>query len=92
VTVGLGGAEGIRTPDLRSAIAALSQLSYGPAAGTNRPNKVAGFLASAGHLGRWARRVNGRRDAADRLTKPKPCVGSRSSARVLSLVRRAPNR
>jgi hypothetical protein len=27
---GLGGAEGIRTPDLRSAIAALSQLSYGP--------------------------------------------------------------
>jgi hypothetical protein len=26
-----GGAEGIRTPDLRSAIAALSQLSYGPA-------------------------------------------------------------
>src|SRR5215831_789556 len=25
-----GGAEGIRTPDLRSAIAALSQLSYGP--------------------------------------------------------------
>ena len=27
-----GGAEGIRTPDLRSAIAALSQLSYGPAA------------------------------------------------------------
>ena len=26
----LGGAEGIRTPDLRSAIAALSQLSYGP--------------------------------------------------------------
>ena len=28
---GLGGAEGIRTPDLRSAIAALSQLSYSPA-------------------------------------------------------------
>jgi hypothetical protein len=27
----LGGAEGIRTPDLRSAIAALSQLSYSPA-------------------------------------------------------------
>jgi hypothetical protein len=41
--VGLGGAEGIRTPDLRSAIAALSQLSYGPAAGTNRPNRVPAF-------------------------------------------------
>jgi hypothetical protein len=27
-----GGAEGIRTPDLRRAKAALSQLSYGPAA------------------------------------------------------------
>ena len=27
----LGGAEGIRTPDLRRAKAALSQLSYGPA-------------------------------------------------------------
>jgi hypothetical protein len=27
---GFGGAEGIRTPDLRSAIAALSQLSYSP--------------------------------------------------------------
>jgi hypothetical protein len=40
---GLGGAEGIRTPDLRSAIAALSQLSYGPAAGTNRPNKLPAF-------------------------------------------------
>ena len=26
----LGGAEGIRTPDLRSAIAALSHLSYSP--------------------------------------------------------------
>jgi hypothetical protein len=25
-----GGAEGSRTPDLRNAIAALSQLSYGP--------------------------------------------------------------
>jgi hypothetical protein len=35
-----GGAEGIRTPDLRSAIAALSQLSYGPAAGTNRPKSA----------------------------------------------------
>src|SRR5262245_11801229 len=41
--VGNGGAEGIRTPDLRSAIAALSQLSYGPAAGTNRPNEVPAF-------------------------------------------------
>ena len=40
--VRLGGAEGIRTPDLRSAIAALSQLSYGPAAGTNRPNSGEG--------------------------------------------------
>jgi hypothetical protein len=39
----IGGAEGIRTPDLRSAIAALSQLSYGPAAGTNRPNKLPAF-------------------------------------------------
>src|SRR5262249_10217765 len=29
-SVFLGGAEGIRTPDLRSAIAALSQLSYSP--------------------------------------------------------------
>src|SRR5205823_14887030 len=28
-----GGAEGIRTPDLRRAKAALSQLSYGPGAG-----------------------------------------------------------
>ena len=37
ISCGFGGAEGIRTPDLRSAIAALSQLSYGPAAGTNRP-------------------------------------------------------
>ncbi len=27
-----GGAEGSRTPDLRNAIAALSQLSYGPEA------------------------------------------------------------
>ena len=36
--VGLGGAEGIRTPDLRSAIAALSQLSYGPAVGAIRPD------------------------------------------------------
>lgn len=27
---GVGGAEGNRTPDLRSAIAALSHLSYGP--------------------------------------------------------------
>ena len=43
VMAGLGGAEGIRTPDLRSAIAALSQLSYGPAAGTNRPNRVPAF-------------------------------------------------
>jgi hypothetical protein len=38
-----GGAEGIRTPDLRSAIAALSQLSYGPAAGTNRPSRLPAF-------------------------------------------------
>ena len=30
---GTGGAEGSRTPDLCSAIAALSQLSYGPAPG-----------------------------------------------------------
>jgi hypothetical protein len=27
---GVGGAEGDRTPDLRNAIATLSQLSYGP--------------------------------------------------------------
>jgi hypothetical protein len=35
-----GGAEGDRTPDLRNAIAALSQLSYGPepiSAGRKRP-------------------------------------------------------
>ena len=31
---GLGGAEGIRTPDLRIANATLSQLSYGPSDGT----------------------------------------------------------
>ena len=36
-----GGAEGIRTPDLRSAIAALSQLSYGPVAhAANRSDAV----------------------------------------------------
>ncbi len=28
--LGVGGAEGSRTPDLQSAILALSQLSYGP--------------------------------------------------------------
>src|SRR3569832_631845 len=32
-----GGAEGNRTPDLCSAIAALSHLSYSPAAGPGRP-------------------------------------------------------
>jgi hypothetical protein len=31
--MGNGGAEGDRTPDLSSAIAALSQLSYGPKQG-----------------------------------------------------------
>ena len=31
---GIGGAEGIRTPDLRRAKAALSRLSYGPAGGS----------------------------------------------------------
>ena len=32
LTLATGGAEGIRTPDLRRAKAALSQLSYGPVA------------------------------------------------------------
>jgi hypothetical protein len=36
-----GGAEGSRTPDLRNAIAALSQLSYGPEAPSlSRPGLV----------------------------------------------------
>jgi YggT family protein len=41
-----GGAEGIRTPDLRSAIAALSQLSYSPAG----PSDVEWAANEWGHL------------------------------------------
>jgi hypothetical protein len=33
MTTGLGGAEGDRTPDLLSAIQALSQMSYSPSSG-----------------------------------------------------------
>ena len=39
----IGGAEGIRTPDLRSAIAALSQLSYGPRRRHERADRVPAF-------------------------------------------------
>ena len=38
-----GGAEGNRTPDLSSAIAALSQLSYGPKAGIRYQVSGIGF-------------------------------------------------
>ncbi len=34
-----GGAEGDRTPDLRIANAALSQLSYGPGTSTGKPER-----------------------------------------------------
>ena len=40
-----GGAEGIRTPDLRRAKAALSQLSYGPSIACRLPESRA--------VGRW---------------------------------------
>ena len=41
----LGGAEGIRTPDLCSAIAALSHLSYSPGRIEDQAAKLLGLLA-----------------------------------------------
>ncbi len=43
ISCSFGGAEGIRTPDLRSAIAALSQLSYGPRRRHERADRVPAF-------------------------------------------------
>jgi len=43
-----GGAEGIRTPDLRLAKAALSQLSYGPADGVGQPGIEPGTSVLSG--------------------------------------------
>ena len=72
-SAGNGGAEGIRTPDLRIANATLSQLSYGPA-GTRLPAAAARIMRSrvgacqaavpGGLFEDGSRRISGRREVA----------------------------
>src|SRR5262249_43659552 len=87
-----GGAEGIRTPDLPSAIAALSELSSGPAAGTKRPITMPAFgefgpFRAVMEACQWPR-LGGRLPRSS----IEPSAAHHLGAGALLLVRRASNR
>ena len=67
-----GGDEGIRTPDIRLAKAALSQLSYIPISRAVRPSALLGPFVRACHRLRWAFHPAGHRGISGFGSLPRP--------------------